>query len=79
MLENLQPHKQDKAIVSLLTLSNASELGLQVLREIMGDEISTGIGDSPLTNEQVGMMLSNQIREKIALKPIAEFNEGSIG
>ncbi len=78
MLENLPSHKQERATASLLTLSNASELGLQVLRSVMGDEISTTIGDSPLTNEQIGMMMSNQIREKIALRPVERHNQGSM-
>jgi hypothetical protein len=76
MLEDLTPVKQDRAITSLVTISNAAELGTQVLREIMGDEISNSISGSVLTNEQICLMITNRIKENLALRAVEHYERG---
>lgn len=70
MLEHLDGVAKERVNDSLITLSNGVELGLQVIREVMGSDIGTSIYSNSLSNEQINSILISKIREEVELRDV---------
>lgn len=58
-------NEEQHTIVSATTLANAGELGAGILREIAGNDISTGIGGNTATTEMLQHLLYQRIAKRV--------------
>lgn len=58
---------QDRTIRSAVVLANAGEVGARIISSISGNEISTAINGTKLTNEVVQTLLYRRIAARAKL------------
>ncbi len=57
--------KKERIYDSVITLGNSIEIGIQVMRELMGDESYNNSSVNNINNEQISSMLQNSIQENL--------------
>ena len=63
---NLIKMNNEKSNVTLASLANVNELVRHITQEIMGNDISTSIGDTPLTRSLIYSLVQSRVRENFA-------------
>lgn len=51
-------NQENRTQASLITISNAVELGVNVIKKVAGNEISTHVAGSPIAENMRGMLVA---------------------
>ena len=57
--------KTERIYDTVITLGNATEIGIQVMRELIGEEAYSNNSYNNLTNEQISLMIQNSIHKHL--------------
>jgi ribosomal protein S3AE len=59
---------QERTIRSSVVLANAGEVAVRIVSQISGNEISTAVNGTKLTNEMIQSLLYRRIADRVQLK-----------
>lgn len=72
MITDLSPLERERAEASLLTLSNANELLVQTIREVMGNEISNSLSGNTVTANEIILMAQSRFDRILEKQPVVD-------
>lgn len=59
--------KKTASLTTVVTLANAAELACCIAKEVVGNDISDVVGDSPITNDMVRGFALAQIQTELTI------------